>query len=445
MKEKKRYVCKECGCITPKWMGKCPECGSWNSIIEEAIIPETMHFTSYNKPPVLMDDVVYSEDERISTCIKELDQVLGGGIVPGSLILIGGDPGIGKSTLMLQACGKLSQNNKVLYVSGEESEKQIKLRAGRLKITGGYLYIYCENDINAIENSIKDLSPAVVIIDSIQTIYAPEIETAPGSISQIRECTLRLIKIAKQTEAAIFVVGHVTKEGNLAGPKLLEHMVDCVLYFEGERYYSYRLLRAVKNRFGSTNEIGIFEMNESGLDEVKNPSKYLLAGKLANTAGSTVVCIMEGTRPLLVEVQALVSTTGYNLPRRQTSGIDYNRMALLIAVLEKKVGLALAREDVFVNVAGGIKIDEPAADLAVALAIASSFRNKPVCENTIIIGEVGLAGEVRSVSYIDKRLQEASKLGFLNAIIPYENSPTFIDTKMNIVRVKTLGQAISMT
>lgn len=441
MKEKKRYVCQQCGSVAIKWMGRCPECGSWNSIVEETVHPANKSVSS-SKKPELIDKVEYSEEERITTSIAELDRVLGGGIVPGSLVLLGGDPGIGKSTLMLQTCGFLSGEKKVLYVSGEESAKQIKLRAGRLGITGGQLYILAENDINGIEAAVRELSPPVVVVDSIQTVYSPELESGPGSVSQIRESTVRLMKLSKNAGPAIFIVGHVTKEGNLAGPKLLEHMVDCVLYFEGERYHSYRILRAVKNRFGSTNEIGIFEMRDKGLVEVESPSKYLLSGKLRGVSGSAVACILEGTRPLLVEVQALVSDSGFNIPRRQTSGLDYNRAMLLVAVLEKKLGYAMGHEDVYINVAGGIKIEEPAADLAVEVAVASSFKNRPVRENMVIIGEVGLAGEVRSASFMEKRVQEAAKLGFTEAVVPYENAAELGGLRIKIAGVRTVKEAV---
>ncbi|MDI3481028.1 MAG: hypothetical protein PWQ97_683 [Tepidanaerobacteraceae bacterium] len=441
MKEKKRYVCQQCGSIAVKWMGRCPECGSWNSIVEETVHPANKSASNGAKPE-LIDVVEYSEEERIVTSMAELDRVLGGGIVPGSLVLVGGDPGIGKSTLMLQACGFLSAQNKVLYVSGEESAKQLKLRASRLGIAGGQLYILAENDINVIENAVRELSPPVAVIDSIQTVYSPEMDSGPGSVSQIREATVRLMKLAKDAGPAIFVVGHVTKEGSLAGPKLLEHMVDCVLYFEGERYHSYRILRAVKNRFGSTNEIGIFEMRDKGLVEVESPSKYLLSGKLRGVSGSAVACVLEGTRPLLVEVQALVSDSGFNIPRRQTSGMDYNRAMLLVAVLEKKLGYSMSREDVYINVAGGIKIEEPAADLAAAVAMASSFKNRPVRENMVIIGEVGLAGEVRSAGFMERRVQEAAKLGFAEAVIPYENAAELRGLKIKIEGVRTVKEAV---
>ena len=445
MKEKKRFICQQCGSITPKWMGRCPECNSWNSIVEETVFPAKKASAVY-KSPLPLREIKYSEDERILTSIDELDRVLGGGIVPGSLVLVGGDPGIGKSTLMLQICGNLSKKRSVLYISGEESEKQIKLRADRLGIKDGTLYIMAENDMNIIEMGIKELRPDVAIIDSIQTVYFPELSSGPGSVSQIRESTVKSLRLSKETGTAIFIIGHVTKEGSLAGPKLLEHMVDSVLYFEGERYHSYRLLRSVKNRFGSTNEIGIFEMRDKGLVEVDSPSKYLLSGKPRDTAGSAVVCILEGTRPLLVEVQALVSRSGFNLPRRQTSGIDYNRAALLIAVLEKKLGFILGQEDIFINVAGGIKVEEPGADLAVEVAIASSFKNRPVMEDAVIIGEVGLAGEVRAVSYLEKRVQEAAKLGFLRAIVPYENAVDLPkSSKIRIQGVKNVKEAVEIS
>lgn len=442
MKEKRRFVCQQCGAITPKWMGKCPECNSWNSIVDEPF--QDIKILSDSKEPVLIQKISYSEEERLFTYIKEFDRVLGGGIVPGSLILVGGDPGIGKSTLMLQACGNLSKDKTILYISGEESEKQIKLRADRLDIDKGNLYILTENNIDVIEKCIKDLHPAIVVVDSIQTVYSDEVSSGPGSVSQIRESTVRFLKLSKETGTAIFIVGHVTKEGSIAGPRLLEHMVDTVLYFEGERYHSYRLLRAVKNRFGSTNEIGIFEMSGKGLVEVESPSKYLLTGKAKNSAGSTVVCILEGTRPLLVEVQALVSSSGFNIPRRQTSGIDYNRVALLIAVLEKKVGYILSREDIFVNIAGGIKVEEPAADLAVEIAIASSFKNRPVREGLIILGEVGLAGEVRTISHPERRVREAEKLGFKEAILPFDNVVDIENSSIVLRGVRNVQEAVSI-
>ncbi|KXG75133.1 hypothetical protein AN618_20620 [Fervidicola ferrireducens] len=445
MKGKKKYVCQQCGFESVKWMGKCPECESWNSLVEELSFEEEKKAPGGYRKPRLLSEIHYSEEERIKTDLDELDRVLGGGIVPGSLVLLGGDPGIGKSTLMLQMGGKLSARGKVvLYVTGEESEKQVKLRAERLGVVEGKLYIAAENNIEVVEGHVRELLPHVVILDSVQTVYLPALESPPGSISQVREVTHRLLKLSKETGTAVFIIGHVTKEGSLAGPRTLEHMVDCVLYFEGERYQSYRVVRAVKNRFGSTNEIGIFEMHETGLIEVKAPSKFLLMGRQKAAPGSAVVCTMEGTRPLLVEVQALTCPTGFNLPRRQTSGIDYNRAVLLIAVLEKKLGLNLTHEDVYINVAGGIKLSEPAVDLAVATAIVSSFKNRPVRE-AVIIGEVGLGGEIRSVSYVEKRVNEAAKLGFKEVIIPYDN---FKDLKtggsIEVMGVRELKEAIDL-
>ncbi|MGB9840077.1 DNA repair protein RadA [Thermovenabulum sp.] len=424
MANKKKFVCRECGFESAKWLGRCPDCGSWNTFEEVNIkkdnYPEASK-KSVLSQPVLLNEIETIEKERVSSGIGELDRVLGGGIVPGSLILIGGDPGIGKSTLMLQLGGNLGENYRVLYISGEESARQIKMRADRLDIRSRNFYLVCENDMDAIENCINEINPNFVILDSVQTVYIPDLESAPGSINQVREVTLRSLRISKEKGIAVFLVGHVTKEGNLAGPKTLEHMVDTVLYFEGERYQSYRILRSVKNRFGSTNEIGIFEMREKGLVEVESPSNFLLSGRTKNSPGSVVTCTIEGTRPLLIEVQALTCSCGFNIPKRQTYGIDYNRASLLIAVLEKNMGLFLNREDVFINIAGGIKVTEPAADLAVILAVFSSFKNKPLLEGLVVMGEVGLSGEVRSVSYPEKRVYEALKLGFSKVILPRAN------------------------
>lgn len=424
MANKKKFVCRECGFESAKWLGRCPDCGSWNTF-EEVNIKKDNYPEAYKKSvlsqPVLLNEIETIEKERVTSGIRELDRVLGGGIVPGSLILIGGDPGIGKSTLMLQLGGNLGENYRVLYISGEESARQIKMRADRLDIKSRNFYLVCENDMDVIENCINEINPNFVILDSVQTVYIPGLESAPGSINQVREVTLRTLKISKEKGVAVFLVGHVTKEGNLAGPKTLEHMVDTVLYFEGERYQSYRILRSVKNRFGSTNEIGIFEMREKGLVEVESPSNFLLSGRTKNSPGSVVTCTIEGTRPLLIEVQALTCSSGFNIPKRQTYGIDYNRASLLIAVLEKNMGLFLNREDVFINIAGGIKVTEPAADLAVILAVFSSFKNKPLLEGLVVMGEVGLSGEVRSVSYPEKRVYEALKLGFSKVILPKAN------------------------
>lgn len=442
---KMRFVCRECGFESAKWLGRCPECSSWNSFDEISSKKDALSDNFYKKNdtrPMLLNEIESIERERVSSGILELDRVLGGGIVPGSLVLIGGDPGIGKSTLMLQLGGNLGKKHKVLYITGEESIKQVKMRADRLDIKSNYFYLVCENDMDAIQDYIKELSPQFAILDSVQTIFIPELESPPGSINQVREVTSRCLRISKETGTTIFLVGHVTKEGNLAGPKTLEHMVDTVLYFEGERYQSYRILRSVKNRFGSTNEIGIFEMRENGLVEVESPSNFLLSGRTKNSPGSIVTCTIEGTRPLLIEVQALTCSSGFNIPRRQTYGIDYNKAVLLIAVLEKSLGLFLNKEDIFINIAGGIKVTEPAADLAVVLAIYSSFKNKAAMEGLVVLGEVGLSGEVRSVSYAEKRIYEALKLGFSKIIIPKANLKD-IDKKLinNVIGVSNLYEA----
>ena len=421
------YVCQECGYKSSKWMGKCPECENWNTMVEEIESKnkddkETVKSISNNLPPLSIDKIEITDEERYTTSMAEFDRVLGGGIVRGSLILVGGDPGIGKSTLLLQMSNNLANlGSKVLYVSGEESQKQIKIRADRLNAHSKELLILSENNTQVIEKYIDEIKPDVVIIDSIQTVYRPEIESAPGSVSQVREATALFMRIAKTYSITTFIVGHVTKEGSIAGPRVLEHMVDTVLYFEGERYHTYRILRAQKNRFGSTNEIGIFEMKSNGLREVFNPSEMFLSGRPKDVPGSCVVCSIEGTRPVLVEIQALTSATNFGMPRRMTNGIDYNRVVLLMAVLEKRVGMQLQTFDAYVNVAGGLKIDEPACDLGIICAIASSFRNIAISSKTILIGEVGLTGEVRGVSYIEKRIMEAQKTGFTKCVIPKEN------------------------
>lgn len=409
------FICQECGYESLKWMGKCPGCGSWNSMVEEVQQKEkdiVSTVVTVSKPLTINEIEVY-EEERYTTSLEELDRVLGGGVVKGSLILVGGDPGIGKSTLLLQVASNVSSKGKfVLYVSGEESAKQIKLRAKRIDIKEENLYILSETNLLAIEKYIEEIKPDLVIIDSIQTIYRPELQSAPGSVSQVREATSVLMRIAKTLGVAIFIVGHVTKEGSIAGPRVLEHMVDTVLYFEGDRYHTYRILRAVKNRFGSTNEIGVFEMREKGLIEIKNPSELLLSGRPKNVSGSCVVCSMEGTRPVLVEIQALTCATAFGMPRRMATGVDYNRVTLLMAVLEKRVGMQVQTYDAYVNVAGGLKLDEPACDLGIICSIASSFRNLPIDPKTIVVGEVGLTGEVRGVSLIEKRIFEAKNLAF---------------------------------
>lgn len=425
-KTKVTFECMACGYQSPKWMGKCPNCGAWNQMEEviehKAKGPKTaITDTSANQKVEKLKDVTKETTPRSTTYIKEFDRVLGGGIVPGSLILIGGDPGIGKSTLLLQVCALLSQHDNVLYISGEESVRQTKLRADRLSEDAGELSVYAETNLQIIHETVKKIEPKFLVIDSIQTIFHPEVTSAPGSVSQVRECTQELLRMAKSMNIATFIVGHVTKEGQIAGPRLLEHMVDTVLYFEGDTHHSYRILRAVKNRFGSTNEMGIFEMRQAGLKEVLNPSEMFLEERTKNVAGSTIVATMEGTRPLLVEVQALVTPTSFHNPRRTSTGIDQNRLSLLMAVLEKKQGLLLQQQDAYIKVAGGVKLDEPAVDLSVVISIASSFSDKATRGDDCYIGEVGLTGEVRRVARIEQRVQEAAKLGFKRVIIPKNN------------------------
>ena len=428
-KRKSKFMCQECGYESPKWMGKCPGCGSWNKMVEEVEKVTTRRGafahsegTTLVTKPTAITAVEVTNEARIYTDSKELNRVLGGGIVRGSLVLIGGDPGIGKSTLLLQVSSQLAnKNHSVLYISGEESLRQTRLRADRLGVTSDKLLVYAETNLEDISLTIERVKPDFVIVDSIQTVYHPEVTSAPGSVSQVRECTSELMRVGKTKGIAIFIVGHVTKEGSIAGPRLLEHMVDTVLYFEGERHHTYRILRAVKNRFGSTNEMGIFEMKEAGLEEVENPSEIFLEERSKGAAGSTVVASMEGTRPVLVEIQALISPTSFGNPRRMATGIDHNRVPLLMAVLEKRVGLLLQNQDAYLKVAGGVKLDEPAIDLAIAVSIASSFRDKPTRPTDCIIGEVGLTGEVRRVSRIEQRVQEAAKLGFERVILPANN------------------------
>ncbi len=422
-KSKTVFVCDQCGYESVKWLGRCTSCGTWNSMKERKITAEKPgaspeRYVKSNAKVSKLSDVSVTHEQRISCGIGELDRVLGGGLVVGSLVLVGGDPGIGKSTLLLQAAQNLSENWDVLYVSGEESEKQIKMRADRLRSEENDISLYCETDIEKILAAAEEVKPDVLIVDSIQTVYSEEISSVPGSISQVRECCMMLMKYAKQTGTAVFIVGHVTKEGTIAGPRILEHMVDCVLYFEGERHQSYRILRAVKNRFGSTNEIGVFEMEGDGLTEVDNPSMALLMGRPKDTPGSAVVCTTQGTRPILAEVQALVAPAGYGNPRRMSTGIDYNRMAMLLAVAEKRLGINLQNMDVYINVAGGIRITEPAADLAIITAVVSAYQGKSIPEDTVTIGETGLTGEIRSVNQMDKRLAELAKMGFKKCIIP---------------------------
>lgn len=444
-KNKTIFVCQECGFESSKWMGKCPSCNQWNTFVEEIEKTKTKQSHSISVNPLLLNEVDVSIDERYKTGINELDRVLGGGIVKGSLVLIGGDPGIGKSTLLLQVCKTIDNNLKILYISGEESSKQIKMRADRLGAFSKNIYIISETNLNIISGAVLSLKPDIVIVDSIQTVYDDELSSAPGSVSQVRESTNVLMNIAKTNDISILIVGHVTKEGSIAGPRVLEHMVDTVLYFEGERHLSFRVLRAVKNRFGSTNEMGVFEMTDIGLTEVPNPSELFLSGRPEKSSGSVIICTIEGSRPMLVEVQSLVTGSNFGMPRRTATGIDYNRVNMLMAVLEKRIGMSLQNCDAYVNVIGGIKIIETSADLGIIIAIASSFRNKVVKEGTIIIGEVGLAGEVRSISYIEKRIIEAQKMGFNTCIIPKANLKGLkkIDG-IKVIGVENVSQALDL-
>ncbi|MEN3039014.1 MAG: DNA repair protein RadA [Candidatus Kryptonium sp.] len=448
---KTQFVCQNCGYISLKWMGRCPECNEWNTMVEEIIMPEDklQEQISLLKQPAIavdIDKIEMKEDERIKTGIAEFDRVLGGGIVPGSVVLIAGDPGVGKSTLMTQIIPGL-KGKKVLYVTGEESVKQIKLRTERLNFPKSFqtknFLVLAETNLNLIINVIEETNPDVIIIDSIQTMYRPELESAPGSVSQVRECASLLMQVAKNTGKSILLVGHVTKDGLIAGPKVLEHMVDTVLQFEGERHQFYRILRAVKNRFGSTNEIGIFEMTNEGLKEVKNPSDIFLSERTFGISGSSVVACVEGTRPLLVEVQALVTPASYGTPQRTSIGFDYHRLSVLLAVLEKKLGIRLSGHDVFVKIVGGLKIDEPAIDLGVVVSIVSSLKDIPVDSQSVVVGEVGLAGEVRSVTQVEKRIQESAKLGFKKIIVPKNNTRGLkTDAEIEIVGVKKVSQAL---
>lgn len=450
------FFCQNCGHEESKWLGQCPACKEWNTFVEEKVtVPKTGSALSSGTAggaapqPVLLTSVDTDDDERIRTGIGELDRVLGGGIVQGSLVLVGGDPGIGKSTLLLQVCQKLSaMGKKILYISGEESLKQIKLRADRMGTFSENLYLLCETNLELIRSSIERQKPDMAVIDSIQTMYNEEVSSAPGSVSQVRESTNVLLQLAKGLNIAIFIVGHVTKEGTVAGPRVLEHMVDTVLYFEGDRHVSYRILRGVKNRFGSTNEIGVFEMRREGLVEVENPSEYMLSGRPENASGSVVACAMEGTRPILMEIQALVCHSNFGMPRRTAAGLDYNRVNLLMAVLEKRAGLPLSSYDAYVNIAGGIRMNEPASDLGIVMAIASSYKNKPVPEDTIVFGEVGLSGEVRAVTMPEQRVAEAKKLGFKVCILPEVSRKSLKNMggqeELRIIGVRSINQAIDL-
>lgn len=452
MKQKSIFVCQECGYSLPKWVGRCPECGKWNTFVEELTAPSRSSAARHRMAsdqqshPQLIADIEASEQERLKSGIEEFDRVLGGGAVPGSVALIGGDPGIGKSTILLQAMGKLSQKyGKALYVSGEESLAQTKLRADRLGIKSPQLYMLCETDVDAIERHIANLSPAVVVIDSIQTTYKPDIQSLPGNVAQVRESTAALTYIAKSQAIPIFIVGHMTKDGTIAGPKVMEHMVDTVLYLEGETYHVYRILRAVKNRFGSTNEIGVFEMRDKGLVEVTNPSEMLLSERQEDVSGSVVISIMEGTRPILLELQALVAPANFGMPQRTANGIDRNRLALLLAVLDKRAGFHIQNSDVFVNVVGGMQAVEPGVDLGTIVAIASNYKDVPIDAKTVVIGEVGLGGEVRAVYQAEKRIAEAEKLGFTKAIVSQYNLRG-LKTKANIkvLGIHTVNDALNV-
>lgn len=442
-KAKNVFYCKECGYESAKWVGQCPGCKGWNTFVEEPVVKRATAGANNDRriqiEPTKLSNVNCDTDERFSTSFGELDRVLGGGIVVGSLVLVGGDPGIGKSTLLLQMCKELASRHKnVLYISGEESLKQIKMRASRLSYSEGDLLLLSETNLDLIEDAIKKINPDVVIIDSIQTMFREDIGSAPGSVSQVRETTHSLMQIAKGMGISIFIVGHVTKEGVVAGPRVLEHMVDTVLYFEGDNHASYRILRAVKNRFGSTNEIGVFEMRNVGLVEVTNPSEYMLQGRPEGESGSIVTCAMEGTRPIMVEVQALVCQTNFNMPRRTAAGTDYNRVNLLLAVVEKRLGLQLASCDAYINVAGGMKINEPALDMSIILAVMSSYKNRPLDGKTIAFGEVGLTGEVRSVNQAEQRVIEAMKMGYETCILPQVNKEVIDIKGIKLIGIKTL-------
>lgn len=446
-KAKSVFVCNECGYESPKWLGKCPACNSWNTFFEQKIVETKSSATGKaikeKATPQVLDEVVGKNESRINTGIAELNRVLGGGLVKGSLVLLGGEPGIGKSTLILELCDKITGNGKVLYVSGEESAEQVKIRADRLEIKNNNIMFLGETDIDIIEETILAMNPKLVIIDSIQTMYSEEITSAAGTVSQVREITARIMRICKGHQITTIIIGHVTKDGNIAGPRVLEHMVDTVLYLEGERYFSYRVLRAVKNRFGSTNEIGMFEMQNEGMIEIKNPSQILISDREDNPPGSVIVASMEGTRPLLIELQALTTPSVFGMPRRSANGIDYNRLTMLIAVLEKKSSLPLGSQDVYLNVVSGIKLVEPALDLGIVLVVASSFRNIAISKDVAVIGEVGLTGEIRAVNMIEKRIKEAEKMGFRTCIIPESNKKLLKENyKIDIIGVRTIGEAM---
>lgn len=449
-KAKTVFVCSECGYESVKWQGQCPECSSWNTFIEELTTPVKNSITTIHSAKLTtakaLSQIEVTDEHRYITNIKELDRVLGGGIVKGSVVLLSGDPGIGKSTILLQICNALQDKMNILYISGEESAVQIKLRADRIGISGEGVTVLSQTDAQAVCEYIRSYKPELVMVDSIQTMQIPELSSSAGSIVQVRECTNILLHTAKDLDIPVFIVGHVNKGGDIAGPKVMEHIVDTVLYFEGERNQSYRILRAIKNRFGSTNEIGVFEMTEKGLSEVENPSAMLLSGRISNVSGGCITCVIEGTRPILAEVQGLVTTTGFGNPRRMSTGFDYNRLNLLLAVLEKRIGLYFSNLDTYLNIVGGMRLDEPAADLAVCMALVSGLRDIPIDENTIAFGEVGLSGELRSVPRVQARINEAARLGFKTCILPnsclrkLNNKPEGIE----LIGVRSLYQAISL-
>ncbi len=448
-KSKIVFFCKECGHESGKWLGQCPGCKQWDTFVEEPVAKKSQRGSGssikQSREPELITGIKTEAETRMNSGIGELDRVLGGGIVNGSLVLVGGDPGIGKSTLLLQMCREIvNQGRKILYISGEESLSQIKMRAERLGVFHGELLLLCETDLDLIEDTIHKHKPDIVVIDSIQTMFKEEVSSAPGSVSQVREVTGALMRLAKGSGITIFIIGHVTKEGMVAGPRVLEHMVDTVLYFEGDNYASYRVLRAVKNRFGSTNEIGVFEMRSSGLTEVKNPSEYMLNGRPEGEPGSVVTASIEGTRPILIEIQALVSRTNFNMPRRTSAGTDYNRVNLLMAVLEKRVGLQLSDCDAYVNVAGGMKINEPALDLAIVSALLSSYKNTAIDNRTIVFGEVGLTGEVRAVNMAEQRVAEATKMGFEICILPQANKDSIKNASIKLIGVRNIQEVMKM-
>jgi len=449
MRQKTVFCCSECGNETVKWSGRCTACGAWDSLVEVKLDTKSKGSTkraTSKKTPKLISELDTEAELRFSTGIGELDRVLGGGAVKGSLVLVGGAPGIGKSTLLLQLCGLVEGEMKILYVTGEESERQLKMRAQRLGVDNGQIYVLAETGLTEVLEAADELEPDIMIVDSIQTMFDSEVSSAPGSVSQVRECTMSIMRMTKEKGFTTFVVGHINKEGNIAGPKVLEHMVDCVLYFEGERSTSFRILRAGKNRFGSTNEIGVFEMVDTGLKELQNPSEILLSGRPDNAPGTCVTCVIEGSRPILAEIQALVAPATYNAGRRSTNGIDYNRATLLLAVLEKRGGMAVSGCDAYINVIGGLELDEPAADLATMLAIASSFRDLPLGRDLAAVGEVGLSGEIRSVNSLNMRLSEIARLGFKRCVIPAHIKDDIKKPDgLEIISVKNIREAIKAT